>query len=102
MSALPQSYTSAATPQVVQMPDLQEDNVPPPAAPSEPDKQYPAPVPVPDIHEPQNEVPSHTPSPPQPPPVSDTPPQVAVDSTWSPPGIPYSMWTPCRLHVNSM
>ena len=78
MSASPQSYTSAATPQVVQMPDLQEDNVPPPAAPSDPDKQYPAPVPVPDVHEPQNEVPSRTPSPemPEPPSPPQPPPQL--------------------------
>ena len=34
--------------------------------------------------------------------VSDTPPQIAVYFTWSPPGVPFSLWTPRRLHVNSM
>jgi transposase InsO family protein len=67
MSALPQSYTPATTPQVVQMPDLWGDDAPPPAAPPEPDNQALAPVPVPDVPEPQIEVPE-PPSPPQPPP----------------------------------
>ena len=75
LSATPQSYTPTAIPEIVQLPDLGGNNAPPPAVLPEPVIQAHAPVQVPDMPEPQINVPDRTPSPevPEPPSPQPTP-----------------------------